>query len=436
MIMIEARISQFKVVLALLILLAVSIGGYMVWALVDFNSHHALSESRFLARFTERAASRYRVNPQLYFHDSEKTLGNNRVNLAPDYENLRAKFHFLPQHSNFVLNTTRAVLINYRGFFKVPNYLLVRPVRINDQVVFGYLLVDERLNDSALDFRVLEKVQPAIFAALFCILLLVLVELYHINKVNANINEFALWASQLSAGVNKAPMPAFAASKFNYLAFAIDKSLASISHVLEEEQSFAKFTSHELRTPIAVLSANMELLELLMKDLSPQERKVLKNMESAVSDMKYQMEALLWLSKEGESDVEFSLCSLRELLVKALNDNVYLLEGKNVTVTLQGDAFAIQSNPVFLQIILNNLVRNAYQHTDKGAVNIQLAGNSVLIENSEAHGQSESSGSVDIEKSIGFGIGLALVEKLVRKLDINYAVENFPHGRCVQLIFH
>lgn len=426
--MIEARVSQFKLVLALSIILAISLLGYAIWAIVDFNSRHALAESQFLTKYTDRAISRYRANPSHFLH-ANKQLGNERVNVAIGYEKLKQLFPYVPDKEQLIVNKTQAILVSYRGFFKVPNYLLVRPVVVDGRDFYSYLLVDERLNDSSLDWRALEKVQPAIFVALICILLMVIVELFHISRVNTSINEFARWANQLSTGAHLPPMPEFSSSKFNYLAFAIDKSLSGISHMLEQEQSFAKFTSHELRTPIAVLSANMELLELLMKDLSPQERNVLKNMESAVSDMKYQMDALLWLSREGDLTVDLTPCSLGELINKALDDNAYLLNGKSVTLNIDVDNVVIETNPVFVQIIVNNLVRNAYQHTDAGRIVIQLHGNQFVIEN-----QNNTQG-VDAKKSVGFGIGLALVEKLIRKLGVKYEIQKLPHGRRVTVTF-
>ncbi len=425
--MIEARISQFKLVLALSIILAISLSVYVVVAIVDFNSRHAFSESQFLSKYTERAVSRYVTNPHRFLHGQQR-LGNERVNLALSYEELRELFPYVPERDALVVNKTKAILVDFRGFFKVPNYLLVRPVVINGQHFYSYLLVDERLNDSSLDWRALEKVQPAIFVALVFILLMVIVELFHINKVNSSINEFARWANQLNTGSHLPPMPEFSSSKFNYLAFAIDKSLSGISQMLAHEQTFAKFTSHELRTPIAVLSANMELLELLMKDLSPQERGVLKNMESAVSDMKYQMEALLWLSREADDYVDLTPCSVRQLMDKALDDNAYLLEGRTVAVAVDAEELVVQSNPIFLQIILNNLIRNAYQNTVSGEVIVTIRDYQVIIKN--------ISTTLDAQKrDIGFGIGLALVEKLVKKLSIHYRGEKLTNGWISTLTF-
>jgi signal transduction histidine kinase len=427
--MIDLRVSQFKLVLVLSVTLALSIATYFVWAMADFNSQHAFSESQFLSKFTERAISHYSVDPHYFLSKGNKRITGTRVDLVVGYDQLKLYFPFIPDEKNFVANKAKAVLIKYRGLFKVPDYLLIKPVFVDGTQFYGYLLVDEKLNDTGLDLRAFQKIQPAIFILLFCIFVLVIVELFHISKVNSSINEFAQWANQLNAGKDLTPMPSFSSSKFNYLAFAIDKSLSGMTEMLVQEQSFAKFTSHELRTPIAVLSANMELLELLMKDLSPQERAVLKNMESAVMDMKYQMEALLWLSREDERNMDYTLCSLRSLVDKALQDNSYLAVGKSVGCHVIGDDIFVNSNTVFIQIILNNLVRNAYQNTESGRIEVMLENNTITIFN-------ENDTETQLTKNdVGFGIGLTLVARLVRKLGIGYNLEKNSRGHKIKLTF-
>jgi signal transduction histidine kinase len=431
--MINLRVSQFKLVLVFTVTLGFAVGAYVLWAVIDFNSNQALHNGDVLSKYTERAISRYKANPEKYLalsgSEREKLIGNDQANLLFDYSQLQQKFKFIPAELEFKNRRVIALVMNYRGFLSPPKYLLILPSYLSSgEKLYSYLLVDENLDDNNIQMRLFEKAQPAIFIALVSILLVIIVELFHISKMNNNINDFAGWASQLSAGIHSSPIPEFSSSKFNYMAFAIDKNLSSISQVLEQEQSFAKFTSHELRTPIAVLSANMEVLELILKDLSPQERKVLKNMESAVSDMKYQMEALLWLSRESEVEVDYVLCNLMEFIQKAIQDNSYLAEGKHIATHFTGEGAVIKTNPVFLQIILNNLLRNAYQNTAEGDIKIEFIGNSIVIENDSLTVSPD-------KKMIGFGIGLVLVDKLVQKLGINYSVENLANGRRVYLGF-
>jgi len=428
-IMMKSRVSLFKFLLMFLILLAIFIGAYFVWAMADFSNKHALSESQLLSKYTERAISRYRANPDSFLAPNAKRLGRERLDLLFGYDQLKQRFPYVPDEHTFVANTTKAVLVKYRGLLSVPDYLLIKPVVVDGRQFYSYLLVDGPLTEVGVDLGEFEKLQPIIFIVLATVLLVVFIGLFHINRFNASIVKFAQWAKLLSHGVNHVPAPTFTSSIFNSLEVEIEKSLSDISQMLAREQSFTKLASHELRTPIAVLSSNMELFELLVKDLSPQERDVLKNMESAVSDMKYQMEALLWLSREEDQLGDLTLCGLRSLVNKALQDNHYLLAGKKVTCGVSGDDFSVRTNAVIVQIILNNLVRNAYQNTQCGHVDIQLHNNIIIINNENL------TALPYLKNEAGFGIGLTLVDKLVRKLGIGYEADKRPNGYCVRLIF-
>ncbi len=429
----KLQTSQFKLVLIFAVALVLAVTGYVLLVVVEFHSSGVLGESRYLSQYTARALSRYQVNPDILSLAEQSRaipLGNDSINLVANYDQLKQRFPFVPTAENFSNYQPKAVLMDFRGLLQTPLYLLVLPVEVaHGKFFYSYKLVGNTQSDSSLSVHILEKIQPAIFMALTSILLLIVVELFHIARMNTNISEFATWASKLSAAEASSSLPQFSSEKFNYMAYAINKNLSGINDVLKQEQSFAKFTSHELRTPIAVLSANMELLELMMKDLSPQERKVLENMESAVSDMKYQMEALLWLSREADAEMEYRSCLLRDYIDKAIADNAYLIENKSIAVAVRGEGGSVNTNPVFLQIILNNLLRNAYQNTDEGLVNILMAPGRIHIENT---GKLAVAGG---NKPVGFGIGLVLVEKLVARLAMGYRMQTLDNGRRVELDF-
>lgn len=427
-------VSHFKLILIFAFTLSLSIGGYIAWVLIDYHTTQVQEESVFLAKFASRAISRYNAAPKQYAalsgQEQLKIFGSERANMALNYQTLKDRFPFIPPEDQFSDNTFKAVMINSRGYLKVPNFLLILPTYLpTGKHLYSYVHVNEHYSRNQLDVHVLERIQPAIFIALISIFLVIVVELIHIKRVNSSINEFAHWANQLNTGVISSPIPKFSSAKHSYMAFTIDKSLSGISQMLEKEQSFAKLTSHELRTPIAVLSANLELLELMVKDLSPQERHILKNMESAISDMKYQMEALLWLSSESEAEFDYVPCDTRPLLEKALQDNSYLILTKDLSIHVEGDGDTVIAPPIFLQIIINNLIRNAYQNTDAGTIRVELGTKKIIIEN--RNGQI----SLSSKRHSGFGIGLALVDKLVQKMGINYHVVILENGRRVTLEF-
>ncbi len=415
----ENHLLRFRVVLLFTFLIALFLLSYCVWAIVQHNAEHAASQAQYLNRYAARALSRAQANPEWFKGSANsfefRSLKNHRAGFEFSYESLIKRFPFLPDINTFENNRIYIQTLKFHSPLKVPDYIMVKPIFVSDaEKYFTYLTVDSRLIEDEANFALLERLQPAIALALISILILVLIELFHINKVSHTVHSLASWADQLKAGSNVPPPPNLESSKFNYIAYAINKSLSGISDVLEKEQSFARFTSHELRTPIAALSANMEVLELMMKDLSPQERSVLKTMETAVSDMKYQTEALLWLSSEEIDPSGFSECDVVAAVKKACSDNAYLGEGKTIDVQVVGlEKLTVFNHPVLLQIVLNNLIRNAFQNTFYGEIRAEIVRDGINIYN-------QNTKDVEACREMGFGIGLVLVRKLVDKMNIRY----------------
>lgn len=435
---VSSRAKHYKLSLVFIACVAVSIFLYVQWVAVRFHIAHAYHESQYLADFTERALSRLRANPDWFTKEEGATIategksfGNHRLNLVLNYAALKAKFPSLPPVEEMQHNHMFVEILNLRGLLKVPDFVIIRPLLLGkDQQYFGYLLVDSQLNDEKLDAALVEELQTVLFIALGSIVLMFLWQTRHINSINNTASALANWADSLNTTNTASPPPNFNVPRLNHIAFTINRSLSTLGDVLEKEQSFAKYTSHELRTPVAALSANIELLEMMMQDLSPKERQVLKRMEVAIADMKYQMEAMLWMSKEIEVSSDFEDVNLLPLIEKSTEDNQYLLKGRNVQTTVAGEDFCVNTHTTLLRIVLNNLIRNAYQNTVTGSVCITTERNTLSIRN-----QNTAVGELPNRRNESFGIGLVLVEKLVRRLDIVMSTEVIDGGRNVTLKF-
>lgn len=435
---VSSRARRYKFALVFICGLAVSLFLYVQWVAISFHIEHARHESKYLADFTERALSRIQANPS-WFKDNKiegytapegKSFGSHRLNLALSYEELKEKFPTIPPINEIHHNEMFVELLNIRGLLKVPNFVIVRPIFLaSGEKYFGYLLVESDLNDEALDETLAEELQTALFIALGCIVFMFVWQMRHINSINNTATALANWADSLNTTNTTSPPPNFNLPRLNHIAFTINKSLSTLGDVLEKEQSFAKYTSHELRTPVAALSANIELLEMMMKDLSPKERQVLTRMETAIADMKYQMDAMLWVSKEIEHEGEFSKVDILKTIEKSVDDNQYLLKGRTVGTSIEGDTFEVETHETLLQIVFNNLIRNAFQNTLAGSVNITLAARTVSIHNA-------NQGSLPERRNESFGIGLVLVEKLIRRLNIQMQTHVFENGRNVVLVFN
>ncbi len=241
------------------------------------------------------------------------------------------------------------------------------------------------------------------------ILAFVFVLLTVFKRLAKPVESLQSWASKLTIGELDEPVPDFKFKELNALAQLIKQNIASEAEAIKREQKFLSYASHELRTPIAVVRANSTLLDKINPKPSAKERKVRDRITRASLTMKSMTETLLWLSREASLDMPIEQLDMGQLLVEARQELDYLLSGKDIEVKLETDDSSVMAAKVPCQILINNLIRNAFQHTQQGSVSIIHKDAQVLIHNVEHLDKSEQQSD---KESLGFGLGMQLVEKL------------------------
>ncbi|MBU2883595.1 HAMP domain-containing histidine kinase [Psychrosphaera sp. B3R10] len=425
--MINFKLGQFKITFVVTISAILFIFLYLAYSSWHFQQQYVHDQSEDLNEFTNRSISRINANPHRFIGENKEIIGTQRMKLVDDFNELSKILPADVGKDDLVYEQINVIFLKFKGFFSVSDVTLVYPVDVDGIQFYAYAYTSNAINDARLNTHLSEGLQPAIFLAIALISILLIVQLMQINNVGKMVNQLANWADTLSTTKKFQPPPKLASGGINFLAHTMSNSLNTFSDILEKEHTFARFSSHELRTQVAVLSVNMEILEVIMKDLSSEERKVLNRMLIAIEDMKYQTEALLWLGKATENELEFSDCNIVEILNKAIELNNHIIENKDVKIIMSGGDLTIFSQETLLQIALNNLIRNAFQNTNEGLVHIAVARSSFSIVNTNM-GSPGNSKNLD-----GFGIGLVLVQRIVEKIDLVYNVENFDKGRSVEL---
>lgn len=251
-----------------------------------------------------------------------------------------------------------------------------------------------------------------VLLGIFVIALFILVLLTIFKRLAKPVESLQSWASQLTIEQLEQPVPSFKFKELNSLAELIKDNIASKAEAIKREQKFLSYASHELRTPIAVLRTNATLLEKVNPTPSDKERKIRDRISRASLTMKSMTETLLWLSKDNTLDMPITEVDMSELLAEAVQALGYLLNGKDVAVTLNSDNSLIQVAKTPCLILLNNLVRNAFQHTQQGEVSIVHSQNQVMIQNIEALSANDK---LNDGENLGFGLGMQLVEKLTKQ---------------------
>jgi signal transduction histidine kinase len=212
------------------------------------------------------------------------------------------------------------------------------------------------------------------------------------------------WASQLRLESIDKKAPDFQYRELNELSAIIHNSLESMGEAMKRENEFLGYASHELRTPIATLRSDAALLDKISPVPSPKEREVRDRMIRSSLSMKGITETLLWLNRNDQEPLQYSKVNLEQLLKQEIQTLRYLLAGKDVALQLETTPCTRNLPQAAYQMLVSNLIRNAFQHTQRGTIHIRQRGSELQIVNRLPAGKSRA--------STGFGLGLKLIRKI------------------------
>ncbi len=207
----------------------------------------------------------------------------------------------------------------------------------------------------------------------------------------------------------------FGDDEVGLLAGTIEKTLERISAFVERERYFTSSASHELRTPITVITGALELLE--QSDLSATDVKALDRVRRATLDMKTTIEMFLCLARETDDGLYDEQFLVMPLVNQAIDQQRYLISGKFIDVDIEELALAkVCGHPQAFSIAVNNLVRNAFEHTleGQGPITIRIKEHELLVTNQVSNETDEEHTPSDAS-SHGYGLGLGIVQRLCER---------------------
>ncbi len=171
-----------------------------------------------------------------------------------------------------------------------------------------------------------------------------------------------------------------------------------------------------------------------MEKLAEKDRKYaasIARVNRAALNMQHITETLLWLSSEDERQLEVGVVSMGSLIESLIEDNHYLLEDKVIQIQPNISTQELRIEIIPCQLIINNILRNAFQYTQKGIIKIDYSNQCLVIENNCESPNAQQLTSSDY----GYGLGLQLVERIVSKMRWQYQHEPVEGGRKVTIHF-
>lgn len=228
------------------------------------------------------------------------------------------------------------------------------------------------------------------------------------------------------------------------LAAAFDQYARKVAELLRREQEFTANASHELRTPLTAISTGCELL-LQEPQLEKRSRDRLRAMAQAAARMSQSIGALLLLARETASG-ESETVNVREAVEECLAPLRETIPADRVALDIAvAPECAVQANRYALQLILSNLLANAIDHTERGAITVHYAQGILSIADTGC-GIAEADlphifdryyrGQPPQRRREGSGLGLAIVKQVTDRLGWRVSVQSAPgSGSTFQVQF-
>ncbi|MFD6422258.1 sensor histidine kinase [Streptomyces sp. NPDC060198] len=233
--------------------------------------------------------------------------------------------------------------------------------------------------------------------------------------------------------------------EFRELADAFDTMLERLESHVAEQQRFAANASHELRTPLAVSKA---LLDVARTDPTGDRRELVERLHTVNTRAIELTEALLLLSRGDRRDFTREAVDLSLLAEEAAETLLPLAEQRGITLDVTGGPAHVSGSATLLLRVVANLVQNAVVHNlpTGGTVTVhteygQRAG-LLRVENTGPRLPAglvptltepfrRGTERVRTDEHAGVGLGLALVQSVVRAHDGTLGLTPRPGGGLV-----
>ena len=223
--------------------------------------------------------------------------------------------------------------------------------------------------------------------------------------------------------------------EFNELSDAVAKMSSRVTSDYQGLKTFTENASHEMMTPLAVITSKLDLLiqdETLRSDQLSQ----ITDIYSATNRLARLNQSLLLLVKiDNNLMPETEQLNIQTVISEKTQQFQELIHSKNIELELTLNSLEINASRYLIDVLINNLFSNAIRHNENGGIiRIIINHKKLLFQNS-----GEQTPLVDSEvferfykgkTSDGTGLGLAIMKNICNLygFDLVYKYINGLHS--------
>lgn len=224
---------------------------------------------------------------------------------------------------------------------------------------------------------------------------------------------------------------------------SINRLLQRLGTSMEQQRRFVADAAHELRTPIAVLSMQVENLKPLQ--LEAQSRERIGALQQGLRRARSVVEQLLSLARsQGGQAMQMQAFDPERVVREVIADLLPLAESRQTDLGLdRADPAPLHGDPDQLYTLLRNAVDNALRYTPAGGrvdLRILHRGDQVVI---EVQDSGPGIPADQLERVFdpfvrlpetegeGSGLGLSIIRQIAQRLGGRIALENAAEGGLI-----
>ncbi|KHS55542.1 sensor histidine kinase [Terrisporobacter othiniensis] len=375
-----------------------------------------------------------------YYHQYKIELLKNSVNSIVedskfyDIDELQRRLYFLGKKQNvaMILTDDKGFIIFGKNEQHITNKY-AGDIPMSNQVKEYTIRATIKLKDSP-DFYHLEIVMP-------------LQPIDEANTVLRSILPFIIISAFLIALFG-----AYIYSK------TITKPLIEIINKEREEEKnrkeFIATISHELKTPITIISGQLEGMIYNVGKYKDRETYLRKSYDST-QELKVLVDEMMEISKNEllEKDLKIEAINLSEMLKELVNRQSYLIDDKNLKLIYKVEnKLYIKADREKIIKVLNNLINNAIKYSPKGekiiikaykskaskTVVFEIENTGITIENKYLSDVFNPFFRVEKSrnrKTGGSGLGLYIVSKTLKSHNLYYKMESKKNSVLFTIYF-
>lgn len=375
-----------------------------------------------------------------YYHQYKIELLKNSVNSIVedskfyDIDELQRRLYFLGKKQNvaMILTDDKGFIIFGKNEQHITNKY-AGDIPMSNQVKEYTIRATIKLKDSP-DFYHLEIVMP-------------LQPIDEANTVLRSILTFIIISAFLIALFG-----AYIYSK------TITKPLIEIINKEREEEKnrkeFIATISHELKTPITIISGQLEGMIYNVGKYKDRETYLRKSYDST-QELKVLVDEMMEISKNEllEKDLKIEAINLSEMLKELVNRQSYLIDDKNLKLIYKVEnKLYIKADREKIIKVLNNLINNAIKYSPKGekiiikaykskaskTVVFEIENTGITIENKYLSDVFNPFFRVEKSrnrKTGGSGLGLYIVSKTLKSHNLYYKMESKKNSVLFTIYF-